>query len=750
MKTTKFSLDGKQKVFCFNVKDEEDTTSQVVELDRVHNLLILDRSGSMTGSMNQLIDNVISAVDEMREQDLISILWFSGVGQREFVVRAKCLYERDKKDIKLLLERLKSTVGLTCFSESFALANQLIEDESVVCQNYNVLFFTDGQPVTPWSSQEEVGKLMSEVDKMKDKVLAINCIGYGYYYDVDLLKAVAERTMFGKYFHNKNVTEYLDVFRNVYEIAKTASLEKIIVESSDVESKIVYLSETFTKISNTNVFEMNANKRKNQFFVISETTPVIKVNGEEITVTETATREATILNFAYAYASELFYNGNTEEAIKVIYQLTKDKSYIDEMVNAFTFVERSSIVEQLKKAVFGKKFKKFRLRTGFCVENYLPADDAFCFLDLIMKLKNSDAYFVPADASEYKRIGAKTVDSFDVFESSKEKPYSSFDNLVFNKEHANLSIRYTIKGNVCLNPKEVKRAGLTFEGNKIPSYKFRNQTIIKDGNRNVDSINAYLDKDVLKEIGKFCQYENLEFAPNIENKDLSNYEMVKIDVSELPIINKLYLNKSSDLKYILEKAIRGNELGVEAKVVKYFIAKIVEERPAVQKKGLFEGMTLEQIDVLKNHGLTEDGAYQGVSRETVQSEDFYESRSLKFDVEGWSSIPKIQDSIDKRASGKKLTDKDILVLKYYDLYDKMGYSIAIKSNVEILENKLSDIKKQDRNIEDELALLRIAKICTNSWWSNLIVESKRGEDYFTFVEDENKLVIKAKKVKVFY
>ena len=101
-------------------------------------------------------------------------------------------------------------------------------------------------------------------------------------------------------------------------------------------------------------------------------------------------------------------------------------------------------------------------------------------------------------------------------------------------------------------------------------------------------------------------------------------------------------------------------------------------------------------------------------------------------------------------SGKKLTDKDVMVLKYYDLYDGQGYSVALKSNIEVLENKLQELKYEDRANEDELALLRIAKICTNSWWNNLIVESKKGEDYFTFVENENKLVIKAKKVKVFY
>jgi hypothetical protein len=753
MKVYSSKLPWGKYLHCFSVKDQEDQSAgTIMELDRVHNVLLIDRSGSMGGEIDGLIDNIIVAINEMREQDIISIIWFSGVGQNGFIVRSKGLYEQDKKDIVALLNSKRSTVGATCFSETFAELRNLIEDESCVCKNFNVLFFTDGQPVVSWGDTEEFARVGRIVEEIKSKILGITSIGYGFYYDVDFLKNVAETTTFGKYFHSKNINEYVDIFRNVYEIAKTVSLEKAKVEAPG--SEILYLSENFTKLF-VNSCEVNLNRRKNQFFVISDSeTPEIRVNDEAVSLTKnTKMTEATLTNFGYSYASELFYKGSVFEAAISIVNLTRDKNFIDQINSAFTYQERADVTENIKKAVLGSGYKKKRLVSGECSANYLPREDEFCFVDLLEILQSSDSLYSPMPKSEYKRIGLKSVDTFDLFEYSDDVAYSSFNNLVYNKSHANISILINYPGTVKLNAKEAKKLGLDqiFPGCKVNSYVYRNQTLIKDANKNGNYFYAFLKSDGLEAVERAAVNSGRFTIDRLGGKTPDDsYTYVRLNLADLPVINRLYLKKANDLSFVTDLCVRQNELAVQQKVLKYLINKIEEERPATQKKSAFEGMTVDQIECLKNHGLDENLCYNGVGREVVPSEDFYITRSLDFDIAGWSSIPAIDDSLGKKAAGKKLTDKDEAVIKTYDIFEKAGQTVATKANLILLEEALSTVKREIRTNNNTLANIRIAKIATNTWWNDLIVESSRGKDNFTFTKDANKLVIKTDRVKKFY
>ena len=228
-------INGEQKtLITINVKEEQQTV-ETKTVDAVHHVHVLDRSGSMNGLIDQLIEEVKLTLDQISDEDYVSIVWFSGANE------CKTLFKGSKKDKALYqkLDTLKSTVGLTCFSEPMKEVNEIIEDLYDTCPNISITLFTDGQPVVPWNEDEEERRIFSEIEKMKDKVLALNTIGYGYYYNQDLLRRMSSMTSFGSAIHSSKINEYLPIFGYNYEKVADLVAETIEIETNK-NNKIVY------------------------------------------------------------------------------------------------------------------------------------------------------------------------------------------------------------------------------------------------------------------------------------------------------------------------------------------------------------------------------------------------------------------------------------------------------------------------------------------------------------------------------
>lgn len=57
------------------------------EKNQIHHIHILDRSGSMSWSIKELIENVKATIDLVDKNDLISILWFSSPGEYRTLIK---------------------------------------------------------------------------------------------------------------------------------------------------------------------------------------------------------------------------------------------------------------------------------------------------------------------------------------------------------------------------------------------------------------------------------------------------------------------------------------------------------------------------------------------------------------------------------------------------------------------------------------------------------------------------------------
>lgn len=722
---------GKKKVVV-SISHKEETEQQVVEskvVNKLHHIHILDRSGSMAYSINQLIDNVQKTIEVIGEDDLLTIIWFSSVGQHRTVLKGA----NKMLEMTAILNSLRSVIGCTCFSDPLKEVNTIL-DEIGDLAPVSVTLFTDGQPVVPWGVPEEERKCMIELEKMKGKIIAFNTVGYGNYYNQELLKAFSATSEFGTMFHSSNIDEYLTIFNHNFEKISDAVVEDIKIYGA-IGDDIVYLNRTFTKMTD-GAFELSRiDKRKNQFFLVAEDDHDITFQYQGVVYNsgdiKKVIAQASIVNFYYAYAYNLYYSNRRLESLDIISKNLGEKALIDSHLSSFTFDESAVHIEKLRKATINNKH---RMLDGVAPVGYLPADDAKCVMDVLAYLQTIDAYYIPfsKNLEAYSRITRKATDEFNLFTKTEDEIRVPFSDFVFNKKHMNLSIRVYVPGKVAINPMDAKEVGLPTE---IESGIFRNYTIIKDGNLNIKKIEVLIPAE---------EFDQTYMTYTTEAGD-NEYARVIVDLSIFPIINRMYINKATDIANIFEDVRLTTELEARQKIVGYLIDGILTD--TLKKTGALKEYTVAQIRVLEKHGLDKNLNYGGVEIKVAKADnsDSYESRTMEFYLAGFSAWPKVNEMLERINNGKKLTASMQTLHKQYLMLQNEADAKVVDLNKESVKTRnflfteRDEIKKELILIRSNFAILKLAKLLSGDWFPELKTDDK-GE-YF-YEKDGVKMVAK--------
>lgn len=389
----------------------KESAKNISKVGSIHHIHVLDRSGSMYGTINELIDNVQKSFEHIEDDDYLTVIWFSSENEFRTVIKAA----KKSDNIKAMLDKLRSTVGTTCFSDPMKEVNVIIDELYSLCPNISVTLFTDGQPCVPWSFETERSKVMSEVEKMKGKVLAINTVGYGNYYNQEFLRGISQASQFGVMTHSTKIEQYFDIFEE-----NKASVSGMVNQRTEITSKngheILYVGPKTCKLETGSLNQRQRSKTKNIYFIIGNDVNGISVNGESLNKVDSfsETDRDTMADFVYAYAYQQYYLGNRKEALDLIVKIAGDKNLADSMINAFTFDEVAQCTLRLKEAAYESKYRV----PMSCNSNYIPADDAMCLMDFINDLSKDNAYYVPfsKNVDAYNRVGRKTEDGFNLFE----------------------------------------------------------------------------------------------------------------------------------------------------------------------------------------------------------------------------------------------------------------------------------------------------------------------------------------------
>ena len=195
---------------------------------------------------------------------------------------------------------------------------------------------------------------------------------------------------------------------------------------------------------------------------------------------------------------------------------------------------------------------------------------------------------------------------------------------------------------------------------------------------------------------------------------------------------------------------------VEKKVLNYYIKKVKGESRVASKRGLFADHTVDQIEVLKQHGITEGGTYQSPferEKKIDETTDFYEAKAMAFDIKGKKSIPSIEDTLKKIQEGSPLKGQFnevaecIKELTDYVNSKSLNLDVSNTALLSLLLEKLSQNKKELWKERIRLATIKIAKAYTNSWFLGLEIDAKSN---YVYKKGETVLLLKTAREKVYF
>jgi hypothetical protein len=500
---------------------------------------------------------------------------------------------------------------------------------------------------------------------------------------------------------------------------------------------ILYLTRQGIRLEQDSLATSLANSF-NKFYIISTSDEEFefKINEDIIhsSKLKSVLTSLDIKSLQYAVAYEQYLKGNAVEAIDILNYSLKDKYLTRLVLNAFTAKEREKSTEILLKAAHNKKVQlqprrwiNARLVEGLIGDNSV-VDEGPCFMDILEIFEKNGDKFLPKPSEEYKRIGRKIVDNYNAFKCDKSVELAAdFRKLVFSKEKLNISVRYEIPGFVKINPRQAKAAG--FKTNIFSAKIFREQTIIKDGDINIDKFRALVSKDTLNYLREL-KIKGLFRLVDSNYPMHDNFTSVEINISRIPVLSRSYVLKYDNLDFVLDTCYNQRVAECKQKVIKYFIEKCSKNTKAKEA-----GYTNKQYELLNSYGLDFKGVYHGIDNKVLNEDGKqYEYRIFEFALKGFSTLSKVENLLIKmRDSKNKLNKPDRIMADFAE------YLIESKlyNNINKLNKLLQEQKTIIRTNTRILAQVKLAKTLTGGWWKEL--KSGAGNNYL--YEKEDKMLI---------
>jgi hypothetical protein len=617
----------------------------------INHIWEIDRSGSMGMLLRPLIKDLKAKVRELPVGDTVTVGWFSGEGQRSFVLKGfKLGGVEDFAVLDRVFDQMEYTVGMTCFSEILADTAEVIKDLSVFGDKFALCFFTDGYPVVS-NYGREIERINVAIDAVRGKLTAGLMVGYGDYYNKELMTRMAER-MGANLIHSSDLPSFSVAFKTFTEDAREATGKAVEVSYEGVLGVQALFSINGKQI---NVIEAQkaakvmvplTSRAKDTLYVLASAAPM---TSKEIKLTDkafvgrTASQEA-LIKGAYAAACVLTQRTKTDVAMEVLGTLG-DKALIDAVTNAFTVAEYGAAEDQLREAMAGPSKRLTKGRDT----SYVPPANAYCLLDLLDDLR--DAKFLPAHpAFEYKRVGkaSENKEGFGKFEYAKnaETPLNAF---VWNESRLNLSVLAKINGTVELQPRDGNGAEDFGLMPKYPAAVYRNFTIVKDGALNITKLPVKgLSADLAAALMAAGFVVEKEAHMSQQPEDFKYI----LDLTKLPIVNRSIADGKTSAKALCKLVSADLDFRGELKALKCYRDALEE----AQEKAL-AGLTKAEgavKDFLESNGIKVDSGIYSPGKDTVEATDFYEAKTFDISIKGASSLPKVADVAEKLKAGKAL------------------------------------------------------------------------------------------------
>lgn len=672
----------------------------------IHHIQILDRSGSMCNDIDALIEDCKKTIEQMKQDDYYTIMWFSSPGKFRTILKGIKVSEMQNENSFKVLDSIKSVLGCTCFSESIEETEKIVNELYDLCPNFSITLFTDGQPVCPWSDNEEYKRVDNILSRIYPNIIAFNTIGYGNYCNEEQLESWSMFSEFGEFIHSSQIDEYHKIFDENTSRVRNLECNPIDLE---INGKVFFYCTSNTIIQVRNHVKFNhSDKRKNQFILVLNENENISftLNNEQYnTENSKDIQDNWIPGILYRMAYGEYCYGDRYKSLKILGSDLMDKHFVDSQIAAFTPDEISEYKKKLKKAAFRDSSER---EVGTCNKNYIPSEDTPCLMDLLKCLvSSSENMYIPDE--NYKRVGRKVVDEFNMFHKDDSDCSCPISDIIFNEKKLNISIRFKVDGYVSINPKQAEKVGID---SNFHCSIFRTHTIVKDGFLNMNKIRVRIDSETYDLIDDFGN-DIIEFV----NYDGFSHEVI-LDLTKIPIINASYGN--ADIKKVFDLVTEENKLKADIKYMKF----LLKNNPSIEERKY----TPEQCSLLEEFGI-KNGVYYGIKNNTPKVEDcdYYMSRTFEFSLKGFSKISPISVNDTGDYCVAKPTNGDIYLLKAFEDIPNSRKNIKEK---DIVESLLYRAKTLLAETKAQICAIKIAKTLTGKWFdTSLLAETKKNGVY---------------------
>jgi len=703
------NLSNQKLVFTKILKEQKEDNIKLVR-PNVDHIITIDCSGSMYSELPKIrtqLKNKLSSL--VAENDTVSIIWFSGRNEAGILKeRVQINNLNDLSALHSAIDKFLKPVGLTGFVDPLKLVADLATKKEAG-RVTSMFFVTDG-----YDNQFSEKDIIDMVEKMSSLVDNVTFVEYGYYCNKPLMLKMSEKSganlIFSDSFEN-----YEPIFES-FITGTVKSAKKVEVDVQDPVNNLVF---TFDQDNNLYTFIAKDNK----VYVSEDFDNVIYLTKSNVNFVETSND----LSFVkpLLVATHVFAQRNKSD---IVYDLlgglqsptvTKQYSTAFGKQALYTFLDN---VKDLLNHGYETIFAEGR-------KNTVPADDAYCVIDLIGDLANDNAYWYPDHEDfVYNRIGAKKVSSKKVdptllatleesvaklknegytkddiqtitktlsdienknvelkFKSYNKDTKAGFRTAVWNEKKPNISFTVKYNGYVEL---PANQYGI----DKVDTFIYRNYTFIKDGLININKLPVSgLSNELFKKLSQ----------EGIVDK-IDGNGVVTLNIGLLPIMNRsMVLNLSAvDLAKVTYKMY---QLKGTQKVVNHFF----KEEGGKVSATFMQTYGEEATDWLKSLGITD---YNGFSPkvEAEYSGDVYMATELDVKIPGLSSLPKVEDVENKVTKGGALKPAERLIeygLNFYNSNKALDLST--------LKEKVTE---ETRQVSQRISRLKFGLIVGQTWF----------------------------------
>jgi hypothetical protein len=656
----------------FVVEQEVTFDNLVIKNEPINHMFLYDRSGSMYYHLDNLCNQLVLMLKKIPKGDTISIGYFSGEGQYNFILKGfKITDDNDYSILEKTIMNNSTTIGCTCFSEILSETETVIKDLSVFSDSFSLHLLSDGYPVVS-NYSKEIHDIFKAIDKIKGKIQTAMLIGFGSYYNKELMKKMTEN-LGGILIHSSLINEYSNTLEKFLSLTKSSSPKKAIDSYVENPQAIFSLSDEGVILYNVEAdgkIYVSPNKETTKVYYISNTKP----ECPECSVDD-------MITGLYGATFVLTQQCNTDLALEVMGKVG-DKYIIDNITNAFTIDEYGASEALISDCMVNTKS---RFKTGQD-KNYLPPVDSFCVFDVLSKLMEDEkSYFFPYHENfKYKKIGrsTKSKDGYPTFVADKNIK-CPITTLVWNESRLNLSVKSTIKGKIKLNTYEEKSASDYGFSDYYPCFVYRNYTFIKDSIVNVETVYVNTSKDI---------YEFFKSKSVVVDDTFDENGIYGLQLLGLPAINRKMADGNTSGTALCKNLYREQELKGKLKSLKWFFENEFPEDEISKSSPLSEDQ--QKFLIANGIDLNQKGLFSPPMENASEVSDYYVAKTFDIKIKSLSSLPSVKKVNEKLESNKSLTLSESIVNLGIDEYLNFKKHNAIKYRKVFLEEKIKEYKKE--------------------------------------------------------